>query len=70
MPSYTTRKGDTLDYIVFNVYGTTANGAVEEVLNLNPHLTDYPPTLPYGVEISLPEQLVSAQPNEQVVTLW
>lgn len=54
MAQYLTRDGDTLDRICWKFYDRQST-AVEAVLEANPHLADYGPTLPAGVVIELPE---------------
>jgi phage tail protein X len=58
--TYTTKDGDTVDYVVFQYYGHTDKKAVEQVLEANPGLADRGPLLPYGVQITLPALVQAA----------
>lgn len=66
--TYTTKDGDTVDYIAWKFYGATANKVVEAVLEANTGLADHGPTLPAGITITLPE--VAAPAMTQGVKLW
>jgi phage tail protein X len=61
MAQYLTREGDMLDRICWKFYGRQS-GAVEVVLEANPHLADQGPLLPAGIVIELP---VLAEPEVQ-----
>ncbi|MBQ4826544.1 tail protein X [Leisingera sp. HS039] len=50
---YVTRLGDALDLICLREYGAQA-GAVERVLEANPHIKDVAHTLPVGTAVTLP----------------
>lgn len=65
--TYTTRQGDTLDWIAWNHYGKQS-GAVESVLAANPRLADEGIVLPLGLVIVLPE--LAPEVTETVVRLW
>jgi phage tail protein X len=54
MATYTTKAGETVDYITWKYYGRQDNRAVEQVLAANPGLADYGTELPPGVNIELP----------------
>ena len=54
MTAYRTRDGDMLDWICWKHYGQT-EGAVEAVLDANPHLADLGPVYEAGTLITLPE---------------
>lgn len=60
--------GDMIDAICHKRYGQTV-GAVEAVLEANPHLADMGPVLEAGVIISLPE-LPEATTEVHTVRLW
>jgi len=66
--TYTSREGDTVDFIAWKFYGSTANRVTESVLEANPGLAAYGPELPAGVQISLPE--IEAPAKTQGVKLW
>lgn len=65
--TYKTRAGDMLDLIAFERYGTSS-GAVEAILEANPGLCEYPPVLPAGVLITLPD--IAPAPTSKPVRLW
>ena len=65
--NYTTKAGDTVDWIVWRVYGSTSRGTVEKVLEQNRGLADMGSILPEGITITLP----AAEPaTEKRVRLW
>ncbi|TDE33175.1 tail protein X [Antarcticimicrobium sediminis] len=65
---YVTKVGDALDLICQREYGAQA-GAVEQVLEANPHIKDVAHRLPVGAEITLPDMVVQAQ-SGQALKLW
>lgn len=65
--SYLTKDNDVLDAICYEVYGTES--AVTDVLSANVHLADLGPLLPAGVEIQLPDVIITKVEEEQE-TLW
>jgi len=69
MSKYTSRQGDTVAYICHKYYRTTKGGTVEKVLEVNPQLSNYPPVLPAGIAIELPE-LPKPATEKQLITLW
>ncbi len=62
------QQNDTVDALCWRHYGRTA-GVTEAVLDANPGLADYGPTLPQGLAVQMPEAQVSA-PQRQMVNLW
>lgn len=62
-------QGDTVDAIVWRVFGRTA-GLVEQVLELNPGLAALGVIVPEGTEILLPEPAAAQEPTSQRVQLW
>jgi phage tail protein X len=68
MTIYTTRDGDTADYIAFKFYGSLAGQAVEQLLEANPGLADYGPILPGGLQVNLPK--LAAASKVKGVALW
>ena len=64
---YTTKAGDTVDWIVWRLYGATSRGKVESVLKQNPGLADQGPVLPAGLTITLP---ADEPATEKRVRLW
>ena len=75
MTTYTTKDGDTVDYICAKFYGATSGGRVEAVFAANPGLADIPltpgavpgPELPAGIKITLP---VVDAPITQIVKIF
>ncbi len=68
MTEYTTREGDTLDYICFRFYGDSKAYA-EAVRESNPQLSDVGPVLPTGITITLPH-LNDITVQQQSIRLW
>ena len=66
--TYITASGDALDLICQREYGAQA-GAVELVLEANPHIKTTAHRLPIGVVISLPDLVVRGQEG-QSPKLW
>lgn len=65
---YTTKDGETLDYIAWKYYGATDNRVVEQVLEANAGLADHGPILPAALRITLPD--IAAPAEQQGVRLW
>jgi phage tail protein X len=68
MTTYTTRAGDTADYIAFKYYGASTPQAVEQLLAANPGLADRGPILPAGVSVNLP--VIDTAAKAEGVRLW
>lgn len=68
---YHSRQNDILDDVVFRYYGDTDRGIVEDVLEANRAISlgDYPPELPEGVLIELPDRAAEAEAN-LLTRLW
>ena len=64
---YTTKDGDTLDYICWKHYGHT-KGVVEKVLEVNRNLANQPAVLEAGIKIELPE--VEEKTKNERIKLW
>jgi len=65
---YTTKQGDTVDYIAWKAYGTQAGQVVERLLDANPGLADRGPILPAGLKVNLPP---APEPEQEAgVRLW
>lgn len=62
MTTYTTKDGDTVDYVCAKFYGSTGNGVVETVLLANPGLAEIGPELPGGTVITMP--VISPKPKQ------
>lgn len=65
---YVTAVGDALDLICLREYGAQA-GAVERVLEANPHIKNVAHRLPVGTEITLPDMMVRDKAG-QPLRLW
>lgn len=66
--SYISKQGDALDLICLRHYGQQS-GAVEQVLEANPHLVDVAHRLPAGSAVSLPD-LAGKTQGDQMLRLW
>jgi len=66
MPRYRTVEGDTVDAIAWKHYGRES--AALAILEANPRLADHGPVLPAGVEIDLPEFVMTARTT--TIRLW
>jgi phage tail protein X len=64
---YRTKDGDVIDWICWKHYGFTS-GSLEEVLKINPKVTEYDGHLPEGLLINLPE--ISKENPTKQVKLW
>jgi phage tail protein X len=64
---YQTKENDVIDWICWQHYGFT-NGAVEEVLKVNPEIAEYDDYLPEGLVIKLPQ--ISRENVRKQVRLW
>lgn len=65
---HVTGVGEALDLICLRAYGARA-GAVEQVLEANPHIKEVAHALPAGLEIALPDLAVRDEAG-QTVKLW
>ena len=65
---YTTKDGDVVDDICFKYYGNFLD-AVELVYESNKHLAYFPPILPSGIDIVLPEYSAPVYTGN-VLTIW
>lgn len=70
MAVYRTKDGDTVDSIAYKYYGSTSNKLVENIFEANHRLSDYPPVLPEGLLIELPEQSQTTMTTTKKVKLW
>ena len=50
-----TQQRDTLDLVVFRTIGVVNEGLLEETHELNPAVSNYGATLPYGIEVIVPD---------------
>ncbi len=66
--TYTTRDGDTVDYIAWRYFGSTSSKVTEAVLAQNVGLADHGPILPSGLVITLPDVVTPAM--TQGLRLW
>lgn len=67
MTAYRTVDGDSVDLIVWRIYGATP-GIVEQLLELNPGLAALGPALPAGLELVLPPTPATA--DSRTVRVW
>lgn len=63
------QQNDTLDDIIYRVFGTTYGGILEQTLLLNPHLTTAA-ILALDTEVILPDQVNTDSRKTDVVQLW
>lgn len=61
-------QNDTVDAICWREYGRS-NGVVEQVLEANPHLSEFGPFIPMGTKVQLPD-IPTPQNKVQSVQLW
>ncbi|ELK4897111.1 tail protein X [Pseudomonas aeruginosa] len=61
-------QNDTVEALCWRHYGRTA-GVTEAVLEANHGLADHGPTLPPGLEVTMPD-IPTAAPERQMVNLW
>ena len=66
---YTTRYGDTVDYICWRYYGSERNGTTEAVLEANIGLAEQGSVLPAGLVITLPALSTPAK-TQKTINLW
>lgn len=67
---YRTKDLDTVDLIAFRVYGSTADGVVERILEDNPGIADLGATLPGGLLLQLRDPEPATVSTTQGVRLW
>lgn len=63
------QQNDTLDDIIYRVFGTTYGGILEQTLLLNPHLTANA-ILTLDTEVILPDQVNAGSRKTDVIQLW
>lgn len=63
------QQNDTLDDIIYRVFGTTYGGILEQTLLLNPHLTANA-ILTLDTEVILPDQVNAGSRKADVIQLW
>lgn len=63
------QQNDTLDDIIYRVFGTTYGGILEQTLLLNPHLTANA-ILTLDAEVILPDQVNIGSRKTDVIQLW
>ena len=61
-----TAEGDMLDEICARYYPDNPD-AIDQVLDANPGLSQYPPILPANIDIALP---TLDNPTKQTVNIW
>ena len=61
----------TADLLLFRLYGVAGQALVEELLTLNPGLSDLGPVIPLGTDVIVPDRPVPKPFTERpVVTLF
>jgi len=65
---YRSKEGDTLDLIAWRYYGRQNDLIVERLLEANPGIADFGPTLPAGVRVALP--VIEEEQRTESVRLW
>ena len=68
MNETTTVDGETLDFVIFRVYGYVNDQLLEQTYQLNPELAEYGTSLPAGVVVKLPE--MPAIQENPTIHLW
>ena len=63
------QQNDSLDDIIYRVFGTTYGGILEQTLLLNPHLTANT-ILTLDTEVILPDQVNAGSRKTDVIQLW
>ena len=66
---YTTKQGDTVDYICWKHYGSERGGTTEAVLEANMGLAARGAVLPAGIRIKLPAITLPVA-TEKSIELW
>ncbi|MDC4894432.1 tail protein X [Acinetobacter baumannii] len=61
-------QNDTVDAICWREYGRST-GVVEQVLEANPHLSEFGPFIPIGTKVQLPD-IPTQQNKVQSIQLW
>lgn len=62
-----TMQGDTVDLICLRYFGYTG-GVTEQVMALNPQLTNYDLVLPSLIDITLPD--APKRQQKEIIQLW
>lgn len=69
--TYITKAGDSVDWIAFRQYASSEHEYIDAVIDANPGLADYGPTLPAGLSVILPStDTSSVKSTVNAVTLW
>lgn len=63
------RQGDTLDAVLYRVYGHTG-GVTEAALQLNPGISRMGPELPEGTPINMPGAPAARHEKKRTLQLW
>ena len=63
-----TVEGDTIDYLLFRVFGRVDESLLDQTYELNPELAEYGTTLPAGVQVKLPDTPASIE--NPTIHLW
>ena len=68
MNETTTYESDTLDLTLYRTYGYVNEALLEQVIALNPEISEYGTVFPLGVTIKLPD--VPIQREIPTIHLW
>lgn len=69
--TYSTRDGDTVDFIAWKQYGTVTPSILATVLDANRGLADLGPVLPVGTVVVLPDiDVATDAATDSEVSLW
>lgn len=61
---------DTIDLVVYRTLGVVNEALLKETHDLNPHLSNYGNTLPYSIEVEVPDRPTDAETVERTVKLY
>ena len=68
MPQTTTLQGETLDFVIFRVFGRVDDKLLDQTYQLNPELAEFGTTLPEGIIVKLPDMPASTE--KPTLHLW
>lgn len=60
--------GDTIDHLLFRVFGQVDESLLDQTFELNPQLSEYGTVLPAGVTVKLPDTPASVV--NPTIHLW
>lgn len=68
--SATTLDKDTLDAVIYRTIGVVNASLLAEAHDLNPTISNYGATLPFGIEVEVPDRPSDAQRVETTIKLY